>query len=234
MDSQGDARARVRVVPDLGDGRVPRAVRGTDAPMNAFTARPRVVEALLDLQAAVPMTSALLTVRRRPDGPEVPVFGYGEHPGRALVQQDASGPGGTPPGHGLAPRRASARGVGPGLFRERHAVSCVLAHGGRDVGALRVVVTGVLDDAALAAVEQARAVLEEEMVSFVLAGDAGLTERELDVLRTMATGATNREIAAQLHLSLSTVKTHVERVLDKLAVTNRMQAVREAARTGLV
>ncbi len=222
------------VVPGPVVAQVRRGARGLEAPTNALTARSRVVEALLDLQAGVRLTSALLTIRRRPDGPEVPVFGYGEQPGRALVQEDVRTAGGSWRGREQSSRVRSVRGPDLDGPEERHAVSCVFVHGGRVVGALRVVVTGDLDDAALAAVEQARSVLEEEVVSFVLAGDTGLTERELDVLRAMATGATNREIAAELHLSYSTVKTHVERVLGKLDVANRMQAVREAARTGLV
>jgi DNA-binding NarL/FixJ family response regulator len=50
----------------------------------------------------------------------------------------------------------------------------------------------------------------------------------------MTTGASNREIARRLHLSHSTVKTHVERILAKLGATNRVQAVRDAALAGLV
>ena len=52
-----------------------------------------------------------------------------------------------------------------------------------------------------------------------------LTDRELTVLRAMATGATNAEIAAELYLSVATVKTHVARVLSKLGLRDRVQAV---------
>jgi DNA-binding NarL/FixJ family response regulator len=61
-----------------------------------------------------------------------------------------------------------------------------------------------------------------------------LTERELTVLRAMATGASNAEIAADLFLSIATVKTHVARVLSKLHLRDRTQAVVFAYESRLV
>jgi DNA-binding NarL/FixJ family response regulator len=61
-----------------------------------------------------------------------------------------------------------------------------------------------------------------------------LTEREREVLALVATGATNREIADELHLSHHTVKDYTRNVFRKLEVRNRAEAVQRAQRLGLL
>jgi two-component system NarL family response regulator len=61
-----------------------------------------------------------------------------------------------------------------------------------------------------------------------------LSPRELDVLRLVALGQSNKEIAAALHIAEGTVKLHVNNLMGKLGVSGRTQAVTEALRRGLV
>jgi DNA-binding NarL/FixJ family response regulator len=62
----------------------------------------------------------------------------------------------------------------------------------------------------------------------------GLTRRELDVLRVLARGPSNQQIAMELFISVNTVATHVTRVLTKLGAVSRTQAAAKARETGLL
>ena len=64
--------------------------------------------------------------------------------------------------------------------------------------------------------------------------EANLSPREDEVLRLVAQGATNREIADSLFISENTVKTHLRNIMDKLHLANRSQAAAYAVKRGLV
>jgi DNA-binding NarL/FixJ family response regulator len=63
---------------------------------------------------------------------------------------------------------------------------------------------------------------------------AGLSARELEILRLIAEGSRNGQIATALEISDKTVRNHVSRLYRKLAISDRSQAVLYAARNGLV
>ncbi len=63
--------------------------------------------------------------------------------------------------------------------------------------------------------------------------EVDLTERELEVLRLVATGATNREIAEKLSVSEGTVKNHMSSILTRLGLRDRLQAALYALEHGL-
>ncbi|HVM12156.1 MAG TPA: response regulator transcription factor [Actinomycetota bacterium] len=116
----------------------------------------------------------------------------------------------------LAAVRAGARGY---ILKTREAETLA--------GTLRLVAEGnlVIDP------EVAAAVGEE------LAGGApahGLTDREMEILKLVADGLTNREIGARLYVSADTVKTHLEHVFQKLGASDRTAAVAQALRRGLI
>lgn len=62
----------------------------------------------------------------------------------------------------------------------------------------------------------------------------GLSSRELEVLHELAAGHSNKEIAAHLHVSPNTIKTHVARLFEKLGAKRRTEAIRRARELGIV
>ncbi|MEU0091899.1 response regulator transcription factor [Kribbella sp. NPDC006257] len=110
----------------------------------------------------------------------------------------------------------------------------LLKHSSPDelAAAVRIVAAG---DALLAPSITRRLVEDFVKVRPVLPATAGgLTPRETDVLRLIARGQSNREIAATLVLAEQTVKTHVSRILTKLHLRDRAQAVVYAYESGVV
>jgi DNA-binding NarL/FixJ family response regulator len=99
------------------------------------------------------------------------------------------------------------------------------------VAAVRLVATG---DALLAPSITRRLVERYARPASVPVDLSGLTPRELDVLRRLARGRSNSELAEQLRLSEATVKTHVARIFAKLQLRDRAQAVVLAYESGLV
>ena len=61
-----------------------------------------------------------------------------------------------------------------------------------------------------------------------------LSDRELEILGVLATGASNREIANQLYITEGTVKNHITNILGKLGVRDRTQAALKAKELGLI
>ncbi len=102
----------------------------------------------------------------------------------------------------------------------------------RVVDAIRVVASGE----SLLAPEITRRLIEDYVGRPPAASSppADLTEREVEVLRNLAAGRSNQEIAAALFLSEATVKTYVARIFQKLDLRDRAQAVVYAYETGLV
>jgi len=93
-----------------------------------------------------------------------------------------------------------------------------------DVSGLRLVGSGETADATLVLATAAA----------VAKGDAILTPREFEVLALLAEGASNKAIAAQLGISVHTVKFHVGSLLDKLDAVGRTDALTHAARLGII
>ena len=65
-------------------------------------------------------------------------------------------------------------------------------------------------------------------------GEETLTPREIDVLRHLAGGNRNRDIADQLFISEETVKVHIKHIMEKLGASDRTQAVAIAVRRGII
>lgn len=113
--------------------------------------------------------------------------------------------------------------------------------GAIEAGAAGYLLKDSSPDAIVQAIRDAaagRLVLSPELTGRVVqvmrAPRVRLTERELDVLRQLATGASNREIAKTLFVTEATVKTHLVHIFDKLGADSRARATAIARETGLL
>ena len=75
---------------------------------------------------------------------------------------------------------------------------------------------------------------EKFVLNTALVSRLELSKRELEILNLLAQGHSNQEIAAKLFISLSTVKTHIQNLFEKLDVKRRTQAVEKAKRLSLI
>ncbi|GAA1626010.1 response regulator [Leucobacter chromiireducens] len=113
--------------------------------------------------------------------------------------------------------------------------------GAIEAGAAGYLLKDVAPDTIVDGIQRAAAgdtVLAPDLAARVLRGMRRplpkLTEREIEVLRLLATGDTNREIARALFVSEATVKTHLAHIFTKLDVDGRSRAVHVAQETGLI
>jgi NarL family two-component system response regulator LiaR len=88
--------------------------------------------------------------------------------------------------------------------------------------------------AAVRAVAQGRTYIDPSVASAILAPEESLSPREVEVLRQVTFGLSNKEIGARLGIAEETVKTHMGRLLAKLNLENRTQAVVYALKHGVV
>jgi DNA-binding NarL/FixJ family response regulator len=126
-------------------------------------------------------------------------------------------------------------------YDERHYVVEAVRAGARGY-VLKTRDATVLMDA-VKMVAQGHMVLDPDLAPFVTeelnaprarTGPGQLTSREMDILRLVADGSTNPQIAERLFVSVDTVKTHLEHVYQKLGTGDRTAAVAEAFRRGLI
>lgn len=206
-DDQELVRTGFRVILEAeGDIEVvAEAVNGREAVRQAALARPRVV--LMDVQMPeLDGLAATEQVLRLPDPPTVVVL--------TTFDLDAY------------VYRALSVGAAGFLLKD--------APSSRLVAAVRAAATGD----SLIEPSITRRLVERFAEPAPAAGTpprlARLTERELDVLRLIARGLSNAEIAAEMVVAETTVKTHVARILTKLEVRDRVQAVVVAYETGFV
>jgi len=215
----------------------------------AQTPRDRVMSILLDLQTSTPSPMLSLTIRRTQKARDEVLVNHGlsrQHvqdglddfiPRSEYFQSVLAAP------EDILDWTRAPRFSESALAQDHllsvgitQGMSFAFMHRDRVVGSGHFHFVGVTDfsDAQYRALDQARVDLQAEIAAYVIAGDVGLTCREREILRLVADGLSNTQISDTLTVSRHTVNTHVEHILTKLRVSNRVQAVRIAAIVGLV
>lgn len=122
----------------------------------------------------------------------------------------------------------------PAGYRNGASLAVVDEHFG-ELGSIHVnTIERAVPEASLRSVRALAAYLAVHMRQLRRRDQLGLTAREIEITRLLARGDTNPEIAAELHLSRSTVGTHVESILRKMGASTRVRAAVEAVRLGIV
>ncbi|MFN8621243.1 MAG: LuxR C-terminal-related transcriptional regulator [Chloroflexota bacterium] len=234
---EGVALALLGLAAEMDTARTARA-RGL--PAEVVDARSRAARHLARLRAPWPGADPALVDAIRRTGL---ALAGGARPGLALRRWVESAEAWLQAGRPVAAARASAQGAAAALAARDRETAARLATGARAeadaVGAAPLV--AFIDDLARRArLPVAGAVPPSSAAEAGPAQPAGphlvrtLTERELEVLRLLAEGRTNREIGEALFISPKTVSVHVTNLLDKLGVDGRVEAATMALRLGLV
>lgn len=134
---------------------------------------------------------------------------------------------------GLQGQRSYRKGLTPAVAYQSIRANAGTQFDPEVVQALSEMVAEAYVSRAVSEEDSASLVEEASQAEPVLSAELRLTPRELEILRLVARGYNNREIAHELFLSEKTVKTHVSRILSKLGVPDRAKATRLALERGL-
>jgi NarL family two-component system response regulator LiaR len=157
-------------------------------------------------------------------------------PDLVLMDMVMPGIGGADTTRALVERFPNLKILAMSSYREYALIRAML-----DSGAVGYVMKDAISDELvdiIRAAVQGNIVFSREIGQIILSpqnqGDFGLTKREMDVLKLVAEGKYDLEIAKQLDVSKRTVRFHVRNILRKMSVSNRLQAMVLAAKNNLV
>lgn len=211
--------------------------------------REQALESLLELRQRVPFTAAFLTFRVEDSARDTAFLAH--RMSRAHIEHGLDYFIPSSPDFQLVQKRPDdiLDWNDVPLFRETatakeillsagytQGMSLVLRDGVHVIGSLHLNVSHAdsFSSDEIKAVSQAREQLNSIVRGVINGVKANLTAREVEVLSHLATGQSNREIADELAITRRTVSTHVEHILTKLGVANRVQAVVMGTALGLI